>query len=190
MDGPLSAVLLASGWIESTGDTSLKIREGGGPAIETEIGLILDEPVHDEIPDVAALKQNVRALVAVVELPASTKDWSLPTTIADIVAINVGSDRFIIGQPNKNLNLDLESLPIQLTHDGKVINDTTGGDANRGQWWNFLHQINHAVRQGYSLEAGHLIITGALGKINNTGPGDYIAGFGDLGTIRFTLKSP
>ncbi len=188
IEGPLSATLFQSGWHLSKNQPVIEIREGENPGIETELGIILSKPITKELADIAALKEHIEALVPVIELPSGKMDWSEKPRAVDLIAANVGSDNYIVGEKYTDLSIDLDALPVQLFAGDKIINETSGGAANRGQWWNFLHQVNWAVKQGYELKPGNLVITGALGKIRKDGVGSYRATFGDLGEIRFSLK--
>lgn len=189
IDGPLSAVLFREGWHEASGKLVIAIREGANPGVETELGLILAKPIRDRLDSIDDLKKHVRSLVPVVELPAGRHAWPDKPRATDLVAANVDSDHFILGTETDDLSIDLDALPIRLLRGDEVLNQTTGGDAAGGQWSNFLHQVNWAVEQGYQLEAGHLVITGALGTIAKEGPGTYRADYGSMGSIEFTLSS-
>lgn len=191
IDGPLSAVLFKHGWhnAKDQNRTEIEIREDAEPGVEMELGIILSKRISEELESVEELKKHVRAIVPVVELPAGLHNWPQKPKAIDLIAANVDSDNYIVGEEHTDLTIDLDALSIQLTKDGGVINETTGGAAKNGQWANFLHQVNWAVRQNYfPLKSGNLIITGALGKINRTGKGDYEADFGELGDIKFKLK--
>ena len=190
LNGPLSAVLFKSGWLESKDSPVLNIQPDITPAIETELGLILANPITEPVTDIASLKEKVAAIVPVVELPAARLAWSNPITAVDLTANNIGSAHYIVGPRTTDLALNLDQLKIRLYCGKQLINETTGGAARRGQWWNFLYQINEALDRGYELEAGQLVISGALGEIRRDGVGDYRATFSQLGTIRFSLKPP
>jgi 2-keto-4-pentenoate hydratase/acetyl esterase/lipase len=187
IDGPLSGVLFQSGWHNAKDRPVIPIREGANPGIETELGIILSESITESISCVEDLKSKVSAIVPVIELPAGIHDWSVPPRATDLVAVNVDSDNYIVGKEYSDLSLDLDALPIQLHRNGKLINDTTGGNAYNGQWANFQHQVNWALEQGYELKPGTLIITGALGQIRKEGVGEYVASYGMLGKIEFSL---
>ena len=187
IEGPLSGVLFQSGWKDAADRPVIPIQEGTSPGVETELGIILSESISKPVSCVDDLKSKVRAIVPVIELPAGKHDWPLPPRATDLVVINVDSDNYIVGKENADLSLDLNALPIQLHRNGKLINETTGGNARNGQWVNFLHQVNWALEQGYELKPGTLIITGALGQIRREGVGEYKASFGMLGKIEFLL---
>ncbi len=188
IEGPLSAVLFTSGWHDSAEQPVLiPVQEGAAPGVETELGVILSESIHKELADVDALKACVEAVVPVIELPAGRHDWKEKPKAVDLIAANVDSDHYIVGKHHTDLSLDLDALPIRLIEGDEVRNETTGGDARNGQWWNFLRQVNWAVRQGYELQPGNLVITGALGKIHKADSGSFRAEFGELGMIEFEL---
>lgn len=190
IDGPLSAVLFRDGWLDAKETPEVPIREGASPGIETELGIVFGERVDSPIPDVETLKKKVRAIVPVIELPAGKHNWSAKPMATDLVASNVDSDKYIVGEACVDLAVDLDSVPVKLYSGGRILNDTTGGDARNGQWWNFLRQVNWAVENGYSLSPGDLVITGALGKIVREGAGKYRAEYGQLGEIEFSLTGP
>ena len=191
LEGPVSAVLFREGEIDASRKPPVvPLERGIDPGIETELGLLLVRPVEKRLKSVEELKDHVQGLVPVVELPAGKHEWPQPMKAIDLVAANVDSDRYLVGEVTKDLEIDLDVLPIQLFREGEPINETQGGAARNGQWHNFLHQVNWAIDHGYQLEAGHLVITGALGTIARTGAGRYRATFGDLGEIRFTLEAP
>lgn len=187
IDQALSAVLLAEGRLEAADRPEVAIREGASPGVETELGILLDKPITEPVADIPSLKSLVRAIVPVIELPAGRHDWPEKPRATDLVAANVDSDLYLVGEEYRDLSLDLDAVAIRLERDGRPINETTGGAAKGGQWTNFLRQVNWAVAQGYDLRPGHLVITGALGKISREGTGDYRADFGPLGEIRFSL---
>ena len=130
----------------------------------------------------------MQALVPVIELPGGKKERKSKPTPTDGITSNITSANYIVGPETNPRSVDPDTLKISLKRNGKLLHETTGSTAANGQWHNFLHQINHAVQLGYPIKKGHLIITGALGKIAKGQPGHHVANFGSLGTIEFTLK--
>ena len=184
----LSAVLLSSGTLQSSANPTINLSQNPGTAIETEIGFVIDKPVSAKISAIRELKKHIRSIVPIIELPGGKTLDTTPLTAADLVARNIGSNHQIVGPPTSPDEVDPDSLSIQLKHSNTTVNQANGADADGGQWKNLLLQVNHAVSQGYSIEPGQLVITGALGTIYNAQPGTYTASFGDLGTITFTLE--
>jgi 2-keto-4-pentenoate hydratase/dienelactone hydrolase len=184
---PLGGVLFKSGWVESCGKPVLPYRETAIPGVETELGIILSKTIRGKVSSVEELKASIQGVVPVIELPAGRHDWPAEVSAMDLVAVNVDSDNFIVGKLHPGTDLDLDALPIRLLRNGKPANETIGGNAKGGQWKNFLHQANWAIENGYTLEPGQIIISGALGKIGQDGEGYYEADFAKLGTISFSL---
>ena len=44
------------------------------------------------------------------------------------------------------------------------------------------------IKQGWRLEPGYIVITGALGKMLPGKPGKYVADYGSFGKIAFEIK--
>jgi 2-keto-4-pentenoate hydratase len=74
-----------------------------------------------------------------------------------------------------------------LKRNGEAINRGKGTDALGGQWKAALRLVNTMVKQGWKIEPGQIIITGALGRMVPGKPGNYIADYGPLGTITFKI---
>ena len=163
-----------------------------GTKIETEIGFIIGKAITQPISDVDALKAHVEAIVPVIELPAGKLEAAQPMTALDLAAANVMSANYIVGRRNPvaKVNPDRATIRLakRLAKGDEEKNKTTGAAAHRGQWQNLLHQVNHALGQRREIKPGHLILTGALGKIIPAEPGDWSGDFGALGKINFSIQ--
>ena len=192
LNGPLSAVLFRDGWLEATAKPTIRLAKFPGTKIETEIGFIIGKAIDQPISDVDALKAHVEAIVPVIELPAGKLEAAQPMTALDLAAANVMSANYIVGRRNPvaKVNPDRATIRLakRLARGDEEKNKTTGAAAHRGQWQNLLHQVNHALGQGREIKPGHLILTGALGKIIPAEPGDWSGDFGALGKINFSIQ--
>ncbi|MED5279451.1 MAG: hypothetical protein VYD86_10055 [Verrucomicrobiota bacterium] len=191
LNGPLSAVLFRDGWLEAAVKPAIRLAKFPGTKIETEVGFVIGKAIIRPINDVDALKAHVEAIVPVIELPAGKLEPTQPMVALDLAAANVLSANYIVGRRNPvakvNLNRATIRLARRLAKGDEEKNKTTGAAAHRGQWQNLLHQVNHALGQGREIQPGHLILTGALGKITLAEPGDWTADFGELGKIEFSI---
>jgi 2-keto-4-pentenoate hydratase len=181
---PVAAVLFASG------------RKEGSPVIdrsafkrlvvETEIGFVLGERIGRALPDVASVRERVRAVGPAIELP--DLGFADPPALKgiDIIAANGGAAQFIAGRESLPAAMDGGELGVTLSHDGRVVNQWTG--AAQREWSTALWLINTMLEHGWTLEPGHILITGALGKDVPGEPGQYEADFGRLGTISFEIR--
>ena len=188
LKGPLSAVLFRDGWLEATAKPTIRLAKFSGTKIETEVGFIIGKAITRSISDVDTMKAHVEAIVPVIELPAGKLEAAQPMTALDLAAANVMSANYIVGRRNPPAKVNPDRATIRLFKRDTEKNKTIGAAAHRGQWWNLLHQVNHALGQGHTIQPGQLILTGALGKIIPAEPGDWAADFGELGTIQFSLQ--
>ena len=191
LNGPLSAVLFRDGWLEAAAKPAIRLAKFPRTKIETEVGFIIGKAIIRPINDIDALKAHVEAIVPVIELPAGKLEPTQPMVALDLAAANVLSANYIVGRRNPvakvNPNRATIRLARRLAKGDEEKNKTTGAAAHRGQWQNLLHQVNHALGQGREIQPGHLILTGALGKIAPAEPGDWTADFGELGKIEFSI---
>ena len=191
LNGPLSAVLFRDGWLEVAVKPAIRLAKFPGTKIETDVGFVIGKAIIRPINDVDALKAHVEAIVPVIELPAGKLEPTQPMVALDLAAANVLSANYIFGRRNPvakvNPNRATIRLARRLAKGDEEKNKTTGAAAHRGQWQNLLHQVNHALGQGCEIQPGHLILTGALGKITPAEPGDWTADFGELGKTEFSI---
>ena len=56
------------------------------------------------------------------------------------------------------------------------------------QWEALLWLVEQRLRDGYEVKRNDLLITGALGKVIPAEAGRYVADFGKLGRVTFSLR--
>lgn len=187
IDAPLSAVLFKQGRISASSNPTLPLSENPNLKIENEIGFIFNRTVTRKINSVGALKRSVRAVVPVIELPGGSAMSGSALTIKDLVSRNFGSYKYIVGEEVPVSKVDPDKISVSLNQGSQMLNESVGASAKNGQWRNLLHQVNHAIDQGYAIENDQIIITGALGKVITAKPGHYKAEYSGLGSIEFTI---
>lgn len=187
VDGPLAAVIFGSGRLAADAPQTVEVRAGEAVVVETEIGYITSVDLSYEILNDEQARGAVESVVAVIELPRSFPGAG-PSNAHNMVASNIGSDRYIVGRPVKAEKFDPDAVPITLKRDGKVLHETSGAAAAGGQWHNLRLVLNSLTRHGYTIPAGSVILGGALGKIQPGDKGSYEATYGALGSIVFELK--
>jgi len=187
VDGPLAGVVFRSGRLDGRTPQIVPVREGEPVVVETEIGYVTSVDLSYEILTDEQARGAVEFVVPIIELPRS-----FPNTGAadarNMVAANIGSERYLVGTPVKAERFNPDDVGIVLKRDGQVLHETTGGAVAGGQWRNLRRVLNALMRHGYTIPAGSVILGGALGKIQPGEKGRYEATFGELGTIPFELK--
>lgn len=184
VDGPITGVVPESGVWYAKDDIAIDLADDPHYMIETEIGYVFGQGISGEIPDTAVLKKHVKGVAAVVEIPGGNTQQATPETAADLAARNVNAKAIVVGPRHEPRSLDPDGVDITLTHNGKTVNTANGGDAAGGQWETLRKTVNTLVSQEYTIESGHVITNGALGEILPAEPGEYVADYGELGTIR------
>ncbi len=186
VNAPLAGVLFASGM--KRGAPVIDLSLFNKLMIETEIGFMVNRPVVEPLRDVAELKNTIQTLRPVIELPDLGFADMKKLQGVDIVAADVAAAQFIVGEPRRPAAQDPNSISVRLFRNGVEINAGKGTDAMGDQWQAALWLINTMVGQGYRIEPGQVIITGALGRMRPGKPGTYLADYGDFGRISFVVR--
>ncbi len=190
--GPATGVLFESGRSWASEPVELNLEELGQSVIETELGFIVSRglDISTRISDVSQIKGAFESVVRVIEIPIDLKRrMNSDLTSIDLVAANIGSRRTVVASDGVSPDdFEPDRLTIRLTRDGKELHQLSGDSVEGGIWERMMVVVNRIVDQGYTLRSGDLVISGALGKVHPADPGTYIANYGDLGTIEFTIK--
>jgi 2-keto-4-pentenoate hydratase len=187
LDGPLTAVLPASGILETGARVKIDLADDPHRFVECEIGYIVGRTVEKRLTDIAVAKEKMRSIVAILEVPGGASEESRPVTMADLVARNINGKQIILGDRHDPSTVNPDEVRITLTHNGETVNKARGDQAAGGQWATLLKTINNLVGRGQTIRAGHVITNGALGQILPARVGRYRADFGPLGTVSFEV---
>ncbi|MBY0510634.1 MAG: fumarylacetoacetate hydrolase family protein [Rhodospirillaceae bacterium] len=157
------------------------------PKVEAEVALVLDSAltkIETTREDVAAATRAVHAAIEIVD--SRIADWKI--AFADTVADNGSSAFFVLAAAGKPLaGLDLYTCGMALEIDGAAAS-LGAGAACLG------HPLNAAAwlastlaKRGEPLQAGDIVLTGALGPMVAITPGQHVkAVIGGLGSAAFT----
>ena len=147
---------------------------GTGVSLECEIGVIIDS------------KGNPKSAGPVIEVPRMA--WGHPDDAigTNLTACNIAADRYIVGV-QQNFRESYDDVEIRLTRDGDVVCEAPATDALGGPRAALDWMLKEATVRGLELHDDMLLITGACGGIHPAEPGHYIADYGSLGSIEFTV---
>lgn len=175
--GPIAGVLPAAGRLAD--GATLDRSHFGRLMVELEIGFVLRSPITREMRSVEDLLTYVRHAVPAVELPDLNYERMETLTGADVVATNVAAAHYIAGEPLSLGELDeVNTLSAALYRDGQRVDEGHATNAAGNQLEALLWLVNTVRLLGWPLEAGQLLLTGTLGRINAAEPGDYVADYG------------
>jgi 2-keto-4-pentenoate hydratase len=184
-DGPIAGVL----WTDPKQTPAvLQLSKLRGLNIETEVGFRIGAPIHHRLADVSEMKRHVDGIAPAIELP--NLDYTKPAelTAADIVASNVAAAYFIVGEFRSPDQRDPNAAAPRLTCAGKEVNVGHARDALGDQWAAALWLVNTMVDQGWSIERGQILMTGALGRMVTAQPGQCVASYGEWGSLEITIE--
>ena len=145
-----------------------------GVSLECEIGVVVDA---DGAPKTAG---------PVIEVPRMAFADEEDRNGANLTACNIAADRYIVGE-QQPLRDSYGDVRIRLTRDGEEVCAAPASDALGGPQAALAWMLGEARARGLAVTDGMLLITGACGGIHPAQPGHYVADYGDLGRVEFTV---
>ncbi len=142
------------------------------PKVEIEIAFVVGRRLDDPLTTLTELVQALEFAVPSVEIVDSAiRDWSL--TLVDTVADNASSGGFVLGtSPRKIGDVDMRLGGAVLSLNGAVASVGVGAAC-------LGHPLNAALwlarkmaEVGKPLDAGDIVLSGALGPMVTAAPGD------------------
>ncbi len=185
---PLVGVLFESGRLSTKSDKSIPLDTDAETILETEIGFVIGVEIAYAVPTVEHARSAVEKIVPVIEIP-KRYDLRLGTkpSVAESIALNVGASRFLVGESIEPSKFDPKQLHINVTKSDQEIGAITASQIDLNLWEDLHALLNQTVERGYTIPAGSIILSGALGSVYVAEPAKYQANFGDFGTIQFEM---
>jgi len=183
--GPASGVLFASGAC-SSGDT-LDMGRFVTPVLETEIGFRVGQTIENANGPVTRQKllDSIDATLPMIEV-ADVGFTERLSSATDLIAGNSGSASYITGAAASNANID--DVKVTFLRDGEELGTGKGGDAMGSQIDSLLWLVNRILSQGYDINSGAYLMTGSLGRIYPAQVGEFVADYGEFGSIAFCFE--
>lgn len=154
------------------------------PKIEAEIAFVLAKPISGGNPGLDEVAAAIDYAVAAAEIVDSAiANWRI--TLADTVADNASGAKFVLGKDRRKLSeIDLHLGGMEMLLNGRQVSvgvgaACLGNPLNAVQWL-----ARKMVEVGRPLEAGDIVLSGALGPMSNAVAGDnftiHVQGFRPL----------
>jgi len=160
------------------------------PRIEPEIALVLKRPLQGPGVTAAEAISAVDFVVPALEVVDSRiADWKI--TLADTIADNASSGAVVLGStPTSLSDVDLRLVGAVMTCDCQIVGTGAGGAVLGSPITSLVWLANAVGARGVTLEAGHVILPGALCSMVQVQPGSIItASFAGLGTVTAKFSS-
>ena len=159
------------------------------PKVEAEIALVLKKPLDKQKHSPADIVAATDYAVPAIEIVGSRiAKWDI--RLADTIADNASSGCFVLGSTRKSLSeIDLVSCAMTMEKAGVPVSSGSGA-ACLGNPLNAAVWLADAmVRYGRPLQAGDVVMTGALGPMVAAAAGDvYEARIDGLGSVRVAFS--
>ena len=156
-------------------DSGCIIEAVDGLVFECEIGVVVDasgQPIF------------VMPVVEIAYLKYSDTD---DLNAANIIAANVGADRYICGERH-HWRTSLAGTGICTRHDGAIVLESTIDESLGGVFSGTTWMVQQALQRGFEIKDGMLLILGTCGAPVAVAPGQVTADYGVLGSVDFTVS--
>lgn len=154
------------------------------PKVEAEVALVIGHDLtHDRHTYADLLRATEYALPAIEIVDSRIENWNI--RFVDTVADNASSGLFVLGgRPVKLADLDLTACAMEMKR-GETVVSTGNGRACLGSPLNAAVWLaDMMVRCGRPLQAGDIVLTGALGPMVAVQSGDrFDVRIDGLGTV-------
>ncbi len=154
------------------------------PKVEAEVAFVLGAPLASPTTTVAdVLRATEFVLPAIEVVDSRIAGWDI--TLTDTVADNASSGAFVLGTtPRRIGEVRLEDMGMVLEHRGEPLSVGAGAACLGSPVVAVAWLAGEVARRGHPLEAGDVVLSGALGPmVGVDGPGVYRARLDGLGEV-------
>lgn len=154
------------------------------PRAEAEVALLLGEAIEDPAATVDDLAAAVDHVLPAIEICGSRiAGWDI--SILDTIADNASSGRYVLGvTPVDPRTIDLAACTMTMTRDGETVSQGSGAACLGHPYVAALWLAHRMIALGTPLQAGELVLSGALGPMVDLAPGARVeATIVGLGTV-------
>lgn len=155
------------------------------PKAEAEVAFVLERDLTVEQPTVADVMRAIGYAVVAIEIVGSRIErWNI--SLMDTVADNASSGLFVLGNtPHRLSGLDLRSCSMTMTRRGEKVSSGTGAACLGHPLNATVWLARKMVELGRPLQAGDIVLSGALGPMVAAEAGDvFEADVSGLGSVR------
>ena len=190
VDGPIAGRLLASRVHASPGRVEFGANRMAVAEAEFAFVMGADLPAREDPWSVEEVLAAVATLHPAIEIPDSRFADFTRAGSAQLAADNACAHEFVLGPATAAdwRAIDLATLPVTLTVDGRVATTGTGADALGDPRVALAWIANNHAAQGAALRAGDIVTTGVCGKPSAITAGSrVVADLGPVGAAEATL---
>lgn len=154
------------------------------PKIEAEIAFIMAEDLDMQNPTIPDLIACIDYLLPALEIVGSRiENWDI--RITDTIADNASASHFVLGHSPRTLDeVDIIDCNMKMMKNGNLVSEGKGSACLGSPLNAVLWLANKMMELGQPIEAGEIILSGAVGPMTDIAAGDTInseiEGFGKV----------
>lgn len=154
------------------------------PKIEVELAFIVAEQIEQPIQTIEEMQQFISYVIPSFEVVDSRiQDWKI--RFVDTVADNASSAAYVLSGERKAIkDVDCAAVKMTLTQNGELVSQGSGAECLGNPLNSAMWLVNKMLSLGTPIQAGEIILSGALGPMVNVKAGDefetQIDGFAPL----------
>ena len=184
---PVSGVIFASGLLR--GATTLKLRDFKQLMAAPALGFVLKTAITVPLTDLHQVEALIGAVVPVIEFSDYRFDASGRMRGEDFVANNAAFARMLVGRPFEVIDpVTINGVVTEVIRTDAVIDRGRAINVMGNQYTALYWLINQLLKQGWSLPASTLLVTGALSDPLRGEPGHYSVRFGGASSLAFEIE--
>lgn len=184
---PILGALFSTSSVAAGG--TIELAEHPASVIECQIGFVIDQAITQQLDPDTDLGALIREVRPVVELPRLYFAAAAGVTVPDLVAANGSGGLYIVGEPLRARDPEtVNALFVELRYGGEIIDRGRATNVMGDQYAALRWMINALLARGQRIEAGQMLLTGALGDSIPAESGRYRAEFRDAAAIEFTIR--
>lgn len=142
------------------------------PKIEVELAFVIHQQIDQPIQTIEDMQQYISYVMPAFEIVDSRiQDWKI--RFVDTVADNASSAAYVLSSERKLINeVDCAGLKMSMTQNHQLVSEGSGAAClgnplNAAMWL-----ANKMLSLGTPVQAGEIILSGALGPMVNIAAGD------------------
>ena len=137
---------------------------------------------------VEALQDAVGSVAPAVELPDLLFDDMQNLSWLDLIATGVAPRQVIIGEPMPFDAVDVNAVSVVAENNGEMVAEGVGSNVLGDQWAALAFLAEKLNERGQGIQAGDVVISGAMAPMIPLAPGAYTVNYGALGTLEFSVE--
>lgn len=169
--------------------TPLDVSNYGQPRVEPEIAFLLDKDLHGTGVTAAQVLAASSAVVPALDI-VDSRYPNYAANLPDLVADNGSSARFVLGATAVPPHgIDLRTIGCTFERNGELVATAAGAAALGHPAAAVAWVVRHLAGRGRGIEAGMVVLSGALTSGVPVEAGDIIrASFDRLGTVKLECR--